>query len=400
MNKLWLALLIFGLVSMPAFAQDEEEEFEEEEEEYYDIRDVDVDPDEDEGALVQDALDSESADEKIELLESFVAQYPEHDLIDYVRLLLQGLHLEKQNWAKSAEHGKSIVEIAPDDLEVLHNLTKALEGVQDWATLLPHLLSTKTVGEEAAAVQPFEDSSEEETAIWKGQVDYAQGIVDYVEYSLFTSSYKQTDPATKLKYLDTLLEHFPEGKYVGQAQDQVVAAARQAGDMAKMVQAMKASLENNDTNEQYLYSLAELSLSSQQVVEARGYAQRLLEVLASKPKPENITAEAWEAHKGQFTGYGNLIMGKILVVEAGDKNKDKFRDARTHLLEAVDAIKAQGGANYQALSYFLGLCYIKLDVGGDNIDKALFWMDAAAKTDGPLKAQAQQALSSIQAAIK
>ena len=292
------------------------------------------------------------------------------------------------------------MEIAPDDLEVLHNLTKALEGAQDWATLLPHLLSTKTVGEEAAAVQPFEDSSEEETAIWKGQVDYAQGIVDYVEYSLFTSSYKQTDPATKLKYLDTLLEHFPEGKYVGQAQDQVVAAARQAGDMAKMVQAMKASLENNDTNEQYLYSLAELSLSSQQVVEARGYAQRLLEVLASKPKPENITAEAWEAHKGQFTGYGNLIMGKILVVEAGDKNKDKFRDARTHLLEAVDAIKAQGGANYQALSYFLGLCYIKLDVGGDNIDKALFWMDAAAKTDGPLKAQAQQALSSIQAAIK
>lgn len=395
MNKLWLALLIFGLVSMPAFAQDEEEE-----EEYYDIRDVDIDSNEDEGALVQDALDSESADEKIELLESFVAQYPEHDLIDYVRLLLQSLHLEKENWAKSAEHGTSILEIAPDDLEVLHNLTKALEGAQDWAALLPHLLSTKSYAEKAAALEPFEDSSEEEMAIWKGQVDYAQGIADYVEYSLFTSSYKQTDAATKLKYLDTLLEQFPNGKYAPQAYDQIVVAARQAGDMAKMVQAMKASLENNDTNEQYLYSLAELSLSSQQLVEARGYAQRLLEVLASKPKPENITAEAWEASKTQFTGYGNLVMGKILVVEAGDQNKDKFREARTHLLEAVDPIKAQGGANYQALSYFLGLCYIKLDVGGDNIDKALFWMDAAAKTDGPLKAQAQGAVSSIQAAIK
>ena len=129
--------------------------------------------------------------------------------------------------------------------------------------------------------------------------------------------------------------------------------------------------------------MAELSLSSQQLVEARGYAQRLLEVLASKPKPENITAEAWEASKTQFTGYGNLVMGKILVVEAGDQNKDKFREARTHLLEAVDPIKAQGGANYQALSYFLGLCYIKLDVGGDNIDKALFWMDAAAQNGRP-----------------
>ena len=154
MNKLWLALLIFGLVSMPAFAQDEEEE-----EEYYDIRDVDIDSNEDEGALVQDALDSESADEKIELLESFVAQYPEHDLIDYVRLLLQSLHLEKENWAKSAEHGTSILEIAPDDLEVLHNLTKALEGAQDWAALLPHLLSTKSYAEKAArpgALRGFE----------------------------------------------------------------------------------------------------------------------------------------------------------------------------------------------------------------------------------------------------
>ena len=395
MNKLWLALLIFGLVSMPAFAQDEEEE-----EEYYDIRDVDVDPDEDEGALVQDSLDAESADEKIELLESFVAQYPEHDLIDYVRLLLQELHLEKENWAESAEHGKSIVEIAPDDLEVLHNLTKALEGAQDWASLLPHLLSTKVEAAKAAGQQPFEDASEEEMEVWQGQIDYAQGIVDYVEYSLFTSAYKQTDAATKLKYLDTLLEQYPDGKYAGQAYDQIVMAARQAGDVAKMAQAMKAALEKNDTNEEYLYTLATVSLGSQQVAEARGYAQRLLEVLGSKPKPENVSDEAWEAHKTQFAGYGNLVMGKILVVEAADKNKDKFREARTHLLEAVDAIKAQGGENYQALSYFLGLCYVKLDIGGDNIDKALFWMDAAAKTDGPLKAQAQQAVTGIQAAIK
>lgn len=395
MNKLWLSLLIFGLVSMPVFAQDEEEE-----DEYYDIRDVDIDIDEVEGDLVQQALESETTDEKIELLESYVQQYPEHDLIDYVHLLLQESHLEKENWAKSAEHGKVVMEFVSDDLDVLHNLTKALEGAQDWAALLPHLLSTKPHADKAAAVQPFEDADEEEMELWKGEVDYAKGILDYVEYSLFTSTYKQTDPATKLKYLDALLEHFPQGKFVGQAQDQVVQAARQAGDMAKMAQAMKASLETNDTNEQYLYTLAELSLSSQQVVEARGYAKRLLEVLASKPKPENVAEEAWAAHKTQFGGYGNLIMGKILVVEAGDKDKDKFREARTFLLEAVDPIKAQGGANYQALSYFLGICYVKLDIGGDNIDKALFWMDAAAKLDGPLQAQAQQAVTGIQAAIK
>ena len=391
MNKLWLVFLIFGLVSMPAFAQEEE---------YYDIRDVDIDTDEDEGMLVQEALDSESTDEKIAALESFVQQYTEHDLIDYVRLLLQELHLEKQNWAKSAEYGKSIVEIAPDDLEILHNLTKALEGDQDWEALLPHLLSTKPHAEKAAAVQPFEDADEEEMTIWQGQVDYAQGVVDYVEYSLFTSSVKQTDPAMKLKYLDALIEQYPDSKYASPAQDQIVLAARQTGDMAKMAQAMKASLENNDTNEEYLYTLAELTLGSQQVVESRGYAQRLLEVLDSKPKPDNVSEEDWAAHKTRFAGYGNLIMGKILVIEAGDRDKNKFREARKHLLQAVDPLKEQGGPNYQSLAYFLGLCYIKLDIGGDNIDKALFWMDVAAKIEGPLKTQAGQAMASIQAAIR
>ena len=155
MNNLWVALLIFGLVSMPAFSQDEEAE------EYYDLRDVDIDVDEEQGALVQEALDSNSSDEKIRLLESFVEQYPEDYLVDYVHLLLQGVYLEKQNWADSVKYGKLLVEMVPDDLEVLHNLTKGLEGTQDWAALLPHLLETKSYAGKAAAVKPSDDLDED-----------------------------------------------------------------------------------------------------------------------------------------------------------------------------------------------------------------------------------------------
>jgi tetratricopeptide (TPR) repeat protein len=394
MNNLWVALLILGLVSMPAFSQNAAEE------DYYDIRDVDIDIDEEQGALVQEALDSNSNDEKIRLLESFVQQYPEDYLVDYVHLLLQGLYLEKQSWSDSVKYGKLLVEMVPDDLEVLHNLTKGLEGTQDWAALLPHLLKTKSYAKKAATVEPpSEDLGEDELAAFTGQRDYAQGIVDYVEYSLFTSGVKQADPGSKLQYLDALLAQYPSSKFKSQANDQIVMTSRQTGNMAKMAQAMKASLETNDRNEEYLYTLAELSLSSQQIVEAHGYAQRLLDVLASKPKPENVGEENWLSHKARFGGFANLIMGKVLVVEADNKDKNKFREARVHLLEAVDPIKAQGGPNYQALSYFLGICYIKLDIGGDNIDKALFWMDAAAKTEGSLKEAAGQAVASIQAAI-
>ena len=62
-------------------------------------------------------------------------------------------------------------------------------------------------------------------------------------------------------------------------------------------------------------------------------------------------------------------------------------------------LKAEGGQRYHVLSYFLGVCYVQLDIQGDNIQKALFWMTEAAKAEGPFKAQAQADLANIKKAL-
>ncbi len=386
MKKLVLFLSIFCLLLVPAIAQDEEE---------YDFRDVDINTGSPEGQLITQASESEDTAEKIQLLESFVEKFADDHAIDWVRLQLQGHYLETQNFAKVVEHGKAILDVAPEDLEVLHNLTKGYEGTQDWAALLPHLLATKPIGEAEAAVENYEDADEQETALWKGQVEYAEGVVQYVEYSLYTSSFKMTDPAMKIQYLETLREQYPDGTYAPQALDPLTVAYRQAGNFDKMAETMALSLERDPTNEQYLYGLAETRLSQQQLEQARMHGQKLLDVMAIKEKPENLSEEDWTNRKELFTGYGNFVLGKVSFTEAGDSNKDKFRESRKFLLQAVEPLEALGGQSHGMLAYYLGICYVKLDIAGDNIAQATRWMGISAGIESPAQAQAKDILSKI-----
>ena len=50
------------------------------------------------------------------------------------------------------------------------------------------------------------------------------------------------------------------------------------------------------------------------------------------------------------------------------------------------------------LAYYRGVCYVQLDIEGDNIRQATEWMNEAVNNPGPFTEQAQQALAGIQAA--
>ena len=82
----------------------------------------------------------------------------------------------------------------------------------------------------------------------------------------------------------------------------------------------------------------------------------------------------------------------------GHFQQGAWRTSRSHLLKTVDMIKAEGGERYGLLSYMLGFCYVKLDIRGDNIKQATFWMNEAAKTPNPTQEQAKQTLAAIKKA--
>ena len=341
-----------------------------------DIRNPDI-GDDPQGQLLTDAGISEDPAQKIAILSSFAEKYPNDPNIGYCYLQLQGLFLEAEQYDKAAEVSEKLLKTVPDDLEVRHNTIRALEGTGSWEKLLPLLVETKGLAEKAGD-------------------EYATGVVQYVEYSLITSALKIEDPKTKLAFLDALREHYPDGQYANSpaAVDGYVMASQQLGDISPAVPVMQAAIDANPSNpnEGYLYMLAENALEKRDGAKVKEFSEKLISAMASKPKPDNLSAEQWEGQKKLFTAYGHFVMGRQLA------STENYRDAREHLQQAVEPIQAQGGPRYGILAFYLGICYVKLDVGGDNIPQASKWMSVAAQTENPFQAEAKKTLAAIKQA--
>ena len=352
------------------------------------IRDVEIDSQSPEGAVLTEAGIAEEVEERIGLLEGFLTDFPESTYLGYVLLQLQTLYTQQQRWDVAAEAGKRLLAYVPDDLEARHNHNQALLNSQQWGELLESLQRTKPIAVKEAAAPPPDDPTEEEEEYHQSAIDYAQGVVQYIEWGLNVAM-TQSDPATQLQYMDALRELYPESEYAAGIDDRYVVAYQRAGDIPGMVRAMERALANTPGNEQYIYTLAEYALGQQDYDTANGRAEELIQLMEEKPAPEGVEAEAWEATKTKFTALGQYIMG------TGHFRKGAWRTSRRHLLQTVDAIKAEGGERYGILAYMLGFCYVKLDIAGDNIRQATHWMSEAARVPNPMQAQASQTLKAI-----
>jgi hypothetical protein len=89
------------------------------------------------------------------------------------------------------------------------------------------------------------------------------------------------------------------------------------------------------------------------------------------------------------------MLGRVMVLDA--KNNNDFREARKLMLSAVDPMKEAGGQDWGIMAYMLGICYVKLDIRGDNIKSASAWMSTAASVENPYQAAARDTLSKIKA---
>jgi len=355
------------------------------------IRDVEIDSQSPEGAVLTEAGIAEEADERIAILEGFLNDYPESGYLGYVLLQLQGLYTQTQRWSDAATVGGRLLEYVPEDLEVRHNQNQALLNAMQWDGLLEGLSLTKPMADKEAAAPPPDDPTEDEEILHESSVDYANGVVQYTEWAL-NVGISQSAPMQQVQFMDKLLELYPESQYAAGIEDKYVIAYQQAGDVAGMVGAMERALEKNPGNEQYLFTLAEIALSQKNYDEVDARSEQLIKLMEEKPAPEGVSGEDWDANKKKFTALAHYVAG------TGQFQKGAWRTARRHLLQTVDAIKAEGGERYGILSYMLGFCYVKLDIAGDNIAQATRWMGEAARVPNPMQAQAAQTLEAIKAA--
>ena len=272
------------------------------------IRDVEIDSQSPEGAVLTEAGIAEEADERIAILEGFLNDYPESGYLGYVLLQLQGLYTQTQRWSDAATVGGRLLEYVPEDLEVRHNQNQALLNAMQWDGLLEGLALTKPMADKEAAAPPPDDPTEDEEILHESSVDYANGVVQYTEWAL-NVGISQSAPMQQVQFMDKLLELYPESQYAAGIEDKYVIAYQQAGDVAGMVGAMERALEKNPGNEQYLFTLAEIALSQKNYDEVDARSEQLIKLMEEKPAPEGVSGDDWDANKKKFTALAHYVAG-------------------------------------------------------------------------------------------
>ncbi|MEZ5360998.1 MAG: hypothetical protein R2748_01325 [Bryobacterales bacterium] len=359
------------------------------------IRNPTINTESDEGKPLVAAGLAESAAERIPILEGYLQQFPQGEYRGYALFQAQKAYMEAGQDDKVVEVGKELMKLVPNDLEVRHNVNQALVKLQRWDELAPLLDQTRPIAEKQVAEPQPSGADEEAAAHWKSQKEYAEGVVQWLEWATNTAALQQTDPKAKVAWMDRLTTTYPDGQFSKGLETQYVVAYQQMGDQDNMVAWMKKAVDAGSQDETYYYTLAEDALNKQDEAAAKTYADKTLELLESKPVPEGMSEAQWTEHKNKIGAYTEFLYGRIYMPK---NTKDAYRAARSHMLKSVDVLKAEGGPRYHVLAYYLGVCYVQLDIQGDNIKQAAYWMGQAASTDGQFKGQAAEALKKINAA--
>src|SRR5207237_939563 len=110
-----------------------------------------VNPDTDEGKLLQQIGQQSDASKKQALLEEFIAKYSKHDAAAWVYGQLQRLYLQQSQFDKALEDGEKALTIDPDNLDVAYNNLKAAEGKKDPDAIKKWALQTSQIARKMAS---------------------------------------------------------------------------------------------------------------------------------------------------------------------------------------------------------------------------------------------------------
>lgn len=321
--------------------------------------------------------------ERVAVLDEFITQHPDSPNRPFAlyNILISGKDAGRHE--KTLEAGMQLLEWAPNDLEVRHRVNEAYVGLERWDELAPSIDLTKPL----AKVQATEDG-------FPGE--YASGVLDWLAWAANMAFVDETELEKQIGWLDLIRTEYPESEYAQNMYGRYIESYEQAGDRANALAWIEKAIEAGVEDESFRYRLAEDALGKQDFEAAQAHAEKALEILSAKPQPEGMDDEQWAAHKARMTAYAHFAAGRALV---GKGTKDAYGSGRTHLLESVDFLKAEDAERYNMLAYYLGVCYVQLDVAGDNVAEALEWMTEAANTPGPLQEQAKADLEKIRAAI-
>jgi tetratricopeptide (TPR) repeat protein len=296
-----------------------------------------VDAEKPEGKLLQQLMQENDAAKKTALMEQFAGQFPKLETSAWVLEQLQATYVKAGDADKIIAAGEKLLAIDPDDPEAALQCLKASETKKDVEAIKKWSATTSTNARKMAnAPKPAEADAVES---WKSEVDYAKQVDTYSEYALFSAALQSRDPKAVIDLAESLSQRNPKGEYTAKVQQPLFVAYRQAGANDKAVALAERQLATDQSNEDMLLVVTDNYLQNKKDPEKiHAYSNKIVEVMAAKPKPEGASDADWAAHKNQVTGLAWYMSGKQYATEGRHAQADQDLKKALPLVDSSPAL--------------------------------------------------------------
>ena len=344
-----------------------------------------------EGQLLQQIDTEKDAVKKIALLESFAKQFPNHEAATWVFSNMQQHFLQTQQYEKVFEIGVKILSIDPIEVSAAHNCLKAAEAKKDLALIRLWSTQTSHVARKAMQLKRPEYGDDEEVAEWKQRVEYARQVEQYTEYALYFASLQTKDTKAKSNLIEALEQRNPMSEYLSQMRTSQTTVFRQV-DIEEAVASAEVQFEKGEFNEDLLLMVATHYMQKRKEnAKIIAYSQKLLEIIETKTKPEDVSEADWDVKKQNMIGNANWMIGLLFSTE------EKYAQADKHLRAALPHIKNKdmlAGAYYH-----LGYINYRIAEAGERIrvHDAIRYTQLCIAINSAVQHQAMENLKAIKA---
>jgi hypothetical protein len=350
---------------------------------------LDVDPETQDGFLLQRIQQEPTQPRKLALLEKYVAEYPKASSIAWVYEQLLPIYMESSQWDRAIATADGLLAVDPYDVGAAHDALKAAEAQNDTELRIKYAELAWDLA--ARALQTPQPSDPGGLREWTKQMDFARGVLDYSEYQLATVAAAQADGLKRAEVTLALEERNPQSKFLALTKKPTVIELATL-DPEKAIQLAEEGLVKDPDNIDFLMTIADRDMRLEQnLPRVLTYSLRILELVQGSPQPSDITPSQWEKKKAKFIGWASWLAGVVYGKQARYGLSDRY------LRTALSYI--QGENRLLAAAYFY-LGYDNYALAGELADKgraleAVKFSRQCADMDSPFRPLALKNLEAL-----
>jgi len=340
----------------------------------------------DEDRELQAISNEQDPQKKLAMYEGFVQKFSSNaDAVAYGNWQISQAYQATGDFPKALEYGDKALVGSPHNLDILVSQASAAQQAKNNAKLMEYVAKG---GEVCASIakQPKPEGMSDDDFARKVSEDKsaAQNSCDFLDSSGFNAIASETDPKSRMAYIEKFTAGFPDSKYQEQVSGYALYTISQLNDPARLVSFCEKTLATNPNSLPALLMLATFYSDDPKpgsVGKAITYAQKVLEV-AKADAPD-----ADKSHKIS-AGVAHSTLGYAYM------KQDKTAASIPELKSAAALLKGRDDQPYAVALYRLGFAYAKLS----RTTEAREVLMEAVKIPGPLQTMSQDLLTKVNAA--